>query len=83
LYKPVPAGKVKLERGHLSQSNCISPESPERQLIEEIEFSVRLERAYKTRQSTCARGHRSALAPGTPVQDNPLPDVSYAPTLRG
>jgi hypothetical protein len=47
--KPVPAGKRKLERGHFSHSNCISPASPGRRLIEEIEFSLRLERAYTYR----------------------------------
>jgi hypothetical protein len=43
--EPVPAGKRKLERGHFSQSNCISPESPGRRWIEESECSFRLERA--------------------------------------
>jgi hypothetical protein len=45
-YKHVPGGKRNLERGHFSQSNCISPESPGRRLIEDIELSFRLERAY-------------------------------------
>jgi hypothetical protein len=44
--KSVPASKRKLERGHFSQSNCIWPESHGRRLIEESEFSFRLERAY-------------------------------------
>jgi hypothetical protein len=44
--KPVPAGKRKLECGHFSQSNCISPERPGRRLIEGLEFSCCLERAY-------------------------------------
>jgi hypothetical protein len=44
--KPIPACKKTLERGHCSQSKCISPERPGRRLIEEIEFSFRLERAY-------------------------------------
>jgi hypothetical protein len=38
IYKPVTAGKRKLEGGHFSQPNCISPESPGRRLIEDIEF---------------------------------------------
>jgi hypothetical protein len=45
-YKPVPAGKRKLERVTFLNCNCISPESPGRRLIEEIQFSFRLERAY-------------------------------------
>jgi hypothetical protein len=39
LHKPVPVGKKKLERGHFSQSKCISPERPGRLLIEAIESS--------------------------------------------
>jgi hypothetical protein len=46
LYKPVPAGNRKLERGHFPQSNCISPKRAGRRMIEEIEFYFRLERAY-------------------------------------
>jgi hypothetical protein len=44
-HKPAPAGKRTLERGHFSQSNCISPERARRRLIEDIEFPFRLERA--------------------------------------
>jgi hypothetical protein len=36
--KPVPKEKRKLECGHSAQSNCISPESPGCQVIEEIDF---------------------------------------------
>jgi hypothetical protein len=47
-HKPIPARKRKLERGHSSPSDCISPERSGRRLIEKIQFSFRLERAYDT-----------------------------------
>jgi hypothetical protein len=72
-YEPVPAGTRKLECGHFSQSNCISPARPGRQWIEEIEFSLRPERAFQLTehdrhsqsfdQSTSANSYNWALHP--------------------
>jgi hypothetical protein len=67
--KPVPAGKRKLERGHFPQSNCISPESTGRRLIEENDFSFCLERVYLTAPS-CAL----IIAPD--VKRNGVPGMS-------
>jgi hypothetical protein len=37
-HRPVPAGKIKLERGHFPQSNRISPERNGRRWIEDMVF---------------------------------------------
>jgi hypothetical protein len=59
--KPVLASKRKLESGHFSQSKCISPERPGRRLIEKIEFSFCLERAYGAEQQDTPPPHTVGL----------------------
>jgi hypothetical protein len=63
--KPVPSRQKKTGRRALFLNcNCISPESPGRRLIEEIEFYFRLERACGTPKPA---QHTERSAEGCPL----------------
>jgi hypothetical protein len=85
MYEPVPGYKRKLERGHFSQSHCISAERPGRRLIEvRVLFSTERGLSPSTPPVCTILSPRPypPLPSGIPASPPHLRPVAVAPSRR-